>query len=130
MPDLVITKVEAFGKSSSGVFNFANRNCILFKWNEEFDECPEGTIKEDVVLYPSLIAEFLGVTLGRDHPIPTIEEEIIPQGRAKVDAARNANMEQFAIAGVDAPTIIHSDINEIDETDDEDNGIISVAVRL
>jgi hypothetical protein len=69
MPDLVIKKVEAFGKSSSGVFNFANRNNILFEWNEEVDECPEGIVEEDVVLYPSLIAEFLGVTLGQDHPI-------------------------------------------------------------
>jgi hypothetical protein len=36
-------------------------------------------------------------------------------------------MEQFAIAGVDAPTIIHADINEINETDDNKDGIISVA---
>jgi hypothetical protein len=127
MPDLVIKKVEAFGKSSLGVFNFADRNSILFKWNKEVDECPEGIVKEDVVLYPSLVAEFLGVTLGRDQPNPTIKEDIIPQGRAKADAACNTNMEQFAIAGVDAPRIIHADINEIDETDDNDNGIISVA---
>jgi hypothetical protein len=36
-------------------------------------------------------------------------------------------MEPFAAAGVDAPTIIHADINEIDKTDDGDDGIISVA---
>jgi hypothetical protein len=127
MPDSVIKKVEAFSKSSSGVFNFSDRNGILFEWNEEVDECPEGIVEEDVVLYPSLVAKFPGVTLGRDHPIPTIEEDIILQGRAKADAARNANMEQFAVAGVDAPTIIHADINEIDETDDDNDGIISVA---
>jgi hypothetical protein len=127
MPDLVIKKVEAFGKSLSGVFNFANRNGILFEWNKEFDKCPEGIVEEDVVLYPSLVAKFPGVTLGQDHPIPTIKEDIIPQGRIEADAAHNANMEQFAIAGVDAPTIIHADINEIDETDDDDNSIISVA---
>jgi hypothetical protein len=63
MPDSVIKKVEAFGKSSSGVFDFANRNGILFEWKEEVNECPEGIVKEDVVLYPSLIAEFPGVTL-------------------------------------------------------------------
>ncbi len=28
---------------------------------------------------------------------------------------------------MDAPTIIHANINEINETDDDDNGIISVA---
>ncbi len=127
MPDSVIKKVEAFSKSSWGVFNFADRNGIFFEWNEEVDECPEGIFKEDVVLYPSLVAKFPGVTLGQDHPIPTIEEDIIPQGHAEADAARNANMEQFAIAGVDTPTIIHADINEIDETDDDDDSIISVA---
>ncbi len=31
MPDLIIKKVEAFGKSSSGVFDFADRNGILFE---------------------------------------------------------------------------------------------------
>jgi hypothetical protein len=127
MPDSVIKKVEAFGKSLSGVFDFANRNGILFEWNEEVDKCPEGIVEEDVVLYPSLVAEFPGVTLGRDRPIPTIKEDIIPQGRTKADAACNANMEQFAVAGVDALTIIHADINEIDKTDDDNNGIISVA---
>jgi hypothetical protein len=127
MPDLVIKKVEAFGKSSSGVFDFANRNGILFEWNEEFDKCPEGIVEEDVVLYPSLVAKFPGVTLGQDHPSPTIKEDIILQGRVEADAARNANMEQFTVAGVNAPRIIYADINEIDETDDDDNGIISVA---
>jgi hypothetical protein len=127
MPDLVIKKVEAFGKSSSGVFNFANRNGILFELNEGVHKCLEGFVEEDVVFYPSLVAKFLGVTLGQDHPIPTIKEDIIPQGCAKADAARNANMEQFAHVGVDAPTIINADINEIDETDDDNDGIISVA---
>jgi hypothetical protein len=83
MPDSVIKKVEAFGKSSLGVFNFANRNSILFEWNKVVDECPEGIVEEDVILYPSLVAKFLGVTLGRDHPIPTIKEDIMLQGRDK-----------------------------------------------
>jgi hypothetical protein len=51
----------------------------------------------------------------------------MPQGRDEAAAARNANMEPFAAAGVDAPTIIHANINEIDKTDDDDDGIISVA---
>jgi hypothetical protein len=51
----------------------------------------------------------------------------MPQGRDEAAAARNANMEPFSAAGVDAPTIIHSDINEIEKTDDNNNGIISVA---
>jgi hypothetical protein len=127
MPDLVIKQVEAFGKSSLGAFDFANRNGILFEWNEVVDECLEGIVEEDVVLYPSLVAKFPGVTLGQDHIIPTIEEDIMPQGRDEAAAARNANMEPFVAAGVDAPTIIHADINEIDKIDDDDNGIISVA---
>jgi hypothetical protein len=127
MPDSVIKQVEAFGKSSSGVFDLANRNGILFEWNKVVDERPEGIVKEDVVLYPSLVAKFPGVTLGQDHPIPTIKEDIMPQGRDKAAAARNANMEPFAAAGVDAPTIIHANINEIDETDNDNDSIISVA---
>jgi hypothetical protein len=53
MPDLVIRKVEVYGKSAAlpGCFDFANRNGILFKWNEEVDKFPEGIVKvEDVVL--------------------------------------------------------------------------------
>ena len=30
------------------------------------DESPEGLVEEDVILYPSLVAEFPGVTLDRD----------------------------------------------------------------
>ena len=67
MPDSVIKKVEAYGKSTAlpGVFDFAERNDILFEWNEEVDESPEGIVDvENVVLYPSLAAEHPGVVLG------------------------------------------------------------------
>ena len=60
MPDSVIKKVEAYGKSTTlpGIFDFADRNGILFEWNEEVDDCPKGIVDtEDVVLYPSLAAE-------------------------------------------------------------------------
>jgi hypothetical protein len=42
MPDLVIRKVEVYGKSTAhpGSFNFANRKGILFEWNEEVDKLP------------------------------------------------------------------------------------------
>ena len=69
MPDSVIKKVEAYGKSTThpGMFDFADRNGILFEWNEEVDEFPEGIVNiEDVPLYPSLAAEHPGVVLGRD----------------------------------------------------------------
>jgi hypothetical protein len=61
-----------------------------------------------VVLYPSLAAEIPGVVLEHDLSIPRIEDEIEPQGRAKVTAARNANLQLFDISGVDAPTIIRT----------------------
>ena len=54
MPDLVIKKVEVYGKFTAlpGSFVFANRNRILFKWNEEVGECPDGIIEvKDVILY-------------------------------------------------------------------------------
>jgi hypothetical protein len=69
MPDLAIRKVKVYGKSTplSGSFDFANRNGILFEWDEEVEEFPEGIVKiEDVVLYPSLAAEHPGVVLGQD----------------------------------------------------------------
>ncbi len=67
MPDSVIKKVKAYGKATAllGIFDFADRKGILFEWNEEVDEFPEGIVKvEDVVLYPSLAAEHPGVVLG------------------------------------------------------------------
>jgi hypothetical protein len=54
MPDSVIKKVEAYGKSTAlpGVFDFAERNDILFEWNKEVDEFPEGIVDiEDIVLW-------------------------------------------------------------------------------
>jgi len=83
MPDLVIKRVKAYGKSTAlpGIFDFADRNGILFEWNEEVDKFPEGIVEaEDVVLYPSLAVEHPGVVLGRDQPLPSIEEELVPQG--------------------------------------------------
>jgi hypothetical protein len=68
-------KVEAYGKSTAlpGIFDFVDRNGILFEWNEEVDEFPEGIVDvEDVVLYPFLAAEHPGVVLGRDQPLPSI----------------------------------------------------------
>ena len=102
MPDSVIKKVEAYGKSTAlpGIFDFANRNGMLFEWNEEMDEFPEGIVDvEDVVLYPSLAAEHPGVVLGRDQPLPLTEEELFPQGQAEDAMARNANLQPFDIAG-------------------------------
>ncbi len=111
MPDLIIKKVKAYSKLTAllGIFDFANRNGILLEWNEEVDEFLKGIIEvEDAVLYPSLAAEHPGVVLGQDQPLPSIEEELVPQGQAKNAAACNANLQPFNIAGVAAAPIVHA----------------------
>jgi hypothetical protein len=67
MSSSVINKVEAYAKLTAfpGIFDFADRNGILFEWNKEVDESPEGIVEvEDVILYPSLAAEHPEVALG------------------------------------------------------------------
>jgi hypothetical protein len=130
MLDLVIKKVEAYGKLTAllGIFDFADRNGILFEWNEEVDEFPEGIFKvEDIILYPSLAAEHPGVVLRRDQPLPSIEAELIPHGGAKDAAARNANLWSFNVAGVAAAPIVHANVDKfIDYKIDDDDRIIAV----
>ena len=132
MPDLVTKKVKAYAKSTAfpGIFDFVDRNGILFKWNKEVDESPKGIIKvKDVILYPSLAAEHPGVALGRDQPLPSIEEELVPQSRAKDAAACNANLQPLDVAGVGAVlSFIHTNPDKLDNyKSDNDNGIIAVA---
>jgi hypothetical protein len=119
-----------YGMSTAlpGIFDFTDRNGILFEWNEEVDEFPEGIVDiEDVVLYPSLAAEHPGVVLGRDQPLPLIEEELVPQGRAEDAAARNANLQPFNVAGVEAVPIVHANADKLDDYEvDDDDGIIAV----
>ncbi len=48
------------------------------KWNSVqvewwLDKYPEGLIKEDMVLYPSLVAEIPGIVLEQDLPIPKLK---------------------------------------------------------
>jgi hypothetical protein len=96
MPDSVNKKVKAYAKSTTlpGIFDFADRNGILFEWNKEVDESPKGIVDvEDVILYPSLAAEHPGVALRRDQPLPPIKVELVPQGCAKDAAAHNANIQ-------------------------------------
>ena len=122
MPDLVIRKVEAYGKSTAlpGIFDFVGRNGILFEWNEEVDEFPEGIVDvEDVV--PSLAAEHPEVVLGRDQPLPSIEEDFTTS-RQKDAAAHNANLQPFDVAGVVAAPIVHANADELDD----DDGIIAI----
>jgi hypothetical protein len=130
MPDLVVKKVKAYGKSTtlSGIFDFADRNGILFEWNEEVDEFSEGIVNiEDVVLYPSLAAEHPGVVLGQDQSLPSIEEELVPQGQAKDAVARNANLQLFDVAGVVAAPIVHANADKLNDYKIDDNdGIIAV----
>ncbi len=129
MPESIIKKVEQFGKSNAhpNTLDFANRNGIQFKWNNEVDKYPERLVKEDVVLYLYLAAEISRVVLERDLPIPTIEDKIEPQGCAKDTAACNVNLKPFNAARVDAPTIIHANIKKIDRIYYDNNGILSIA---
>jgi hypothetical protein len=109
-------------------FEFANRNGVLFEWNEEVDKFPEGIIDiEDVVVYPSLTVEHPGVVLGQDQPLPSIEEEHVPQGRAEDAVALNANLQQFNVAGVAAATIVHANADELNDYEiDNDNNPLTL----
>ncbi len=82
-----------------------------------------GLVKEDIVLYPSVSAEFLGVALM--HHITPIKEKFKPHGRVKDAAACNANFGPFAIAGVDACTI-HANPDKINDIGNNNNNIIHV----
>jgi hypothetical protein len=131
MPDSVIAKVEGFARRNvvPGAFNFADRSGILFEWNDDLDESPEGLVAEDVVLYPSIVAEFPGVTLDRDIAVATVEDDVEPHGRLEDAAAHNAGLEPVAIVGVDRAAIIDALDDELAPDDDgpDDDGIIAVA---
>ena len=130
MPDSAIARVEPLGvHAGRGTFDFADWNGILFEWNEEVDDRQANLIEEEVVRYPSLVREFPGIALDRDLPIPSIEDELEPQGRAEDAAALNANIAPYVAAGVDGPVIIDADDDEIEiiDDDDSDDGTISVA---
>ena len=130
MPDSVIKKVKEYAKLTAlpGIFDFADRNGILFEWNKEVDESPKGIVEvKDIILYPSLAAEHSGVALGRDQPLPSIEEELIPQGRAKDSVARNANLQPLDVTGVGAAlTFVHANTDELNDYKSDNDGIIAV----
>jgi hypothetical protein len=75
-------------------------------------------------LYPSVAAEFLGVTLTCD--ILTIEKEIEPHGCIEELAAQNAFMALVAVAGVNAPHAIPANTDKYKYGDNNDDGIIHV----
>jgi hypothetical protein len=132
MPDSVIKKVKAYAKSTAlqGIFDFADRNGILFNWNEEVDESPKGTVKvKDVILYPSLATEHPGVALGRDQSLPSIKEELVSQGHAKDAAPRNANLQPLDVAGVGAVlSFVDANMDKLkDDKSDDNDSIIAVA---
>jgi hypothetical protein len=131
MPDSVIKKVEGYARKAgkAKALDFADRSGILFEWNEDIDESPEGLVEDDYVPYPAIPAEFPGVELERDTPImETIEEEMIPHGRPEDAAALNAGIIPHALAGVGRAAIVDAHADEIYAIDeDEDDGIIAVA---
>ena len=136
MTNLVIKNVKTYAKSTAflGIFDFANRNGILFEWNQEVDKFPEGiVVVEDDVLYPSLAAEHSGVVLGQDQPLPLIEKELILQGHAgnadKLsgyaidDAGSIIAMSDKPQQPSHAPLVVNNtdDNNIVESDDDNDN---------
>jgi hypothetical protein len=49
----------------------------LFEWKDKVDEQKEGLVEEDLVPYPVLVTEFLGVTLYCD--TLAIQDKIVPR---------------------------------------------------
>jgi hypothetical protein len=136
MPDSVIRHVENYGKDNAlpGIFDFANKSGVLFEWNEEVDECPKGILKEEnIILYPLLAAELLGVVLGQDMPRPSIKADLTPQGCVEDEAAQNANHQPFNVIGVDQPVaahvILHAKDGKIDSNNDKDNDDCIIAIN-
>ncbi len=67
------------------------------------------------------------MVLGRDQPLPSIEEELVPQDRAEDAMARNANLRPFDVTGVAAAPIVHANADKfIDYEIEDNNGIIAV----
>jgi hypothetical protein len=92
------------------------------------DDFPKGIIDiEDIVLYPSFTVEHPEVVLGGDQPLPSIEEELIPQGRAKDAAAHNANLQLVDVARVAAAPIVHTNADKLNNHKiDGNDGLIAV----
>jgi hypothetical protein len=113
-----------------GVFNFSDRNGVLFEWNDDVNEYNENIVKENIILYPLLAAEFPGVTLDRNFAVPSIEDDIFPHGLAKDATAQNANAAPFiAQEWINGLAAIQANDNKIDKGkyEDKDDGIIKVA---
>jgi hypothetical protein len=123
MPDSVIKKFKFFGcHAQQSTFDFADRNGILFEWNNEVNEQQEGLVEEDIIPYPLLAAKLPGVTL--DPNTLAIKDKIVPQGCTEDAAAQNANLAPLnVVAGVDGPTIISAQNDKI-EYGNNNNDII------
>jgi hypothetical protein len=132
MPDLIIRKVEHFGRRGrpAGAFDFADRSGILFEWNEDVDKSLKDLVKDDLVPYPEVAAKIPGMILDQHQPILSVEDEVVLQGQAKDKAARNANLEPFDMAGVDHMAIIPANIDKIAQIANNltnADGIIAIA---
>jgi hypothetical protein len=87
MPDLVIKKVMKFG-AAAHTLDFVDQNGVLFKWNKDVATLATDVLLEkDVVLYPTVTAEFPGVALTRD--VEAIKEEFKLHGRVEDLATNN-----------------------------------------
>ena len=82
-----------------------------------------------MILYPSLVAEFPGVTLDRDIAIAALDDDVEPHGWPEDAAAHNAGLELLGITGVDRAAIVNALDDEIarQDYDPDDDSIIAVA---
>jgi hypothetical protein len=132
MTDSIIRKVKHFGCRGglASAFNFSDRSGILFEWNDDVDKFLEDLIEDDLVQYPEVAAKIPAVILDQHQPIPTVEDEVVLQGQAEDEAARNANLDPFNITGMDHTAIIPANIDKIAQIADDltnADGIIAIA---
>jgi hypothetical protein len=64
------------------------------------------------------------VVLGRDQPLPSIKEKLVPQGQAKDAEACSSNIQPFNVAGVVAAPIVHANADKLDNYEIDDNNNI------
>ncbi len=122
IPNLVIKKVEIFGAGKQDGFDFADCNGALFEWNNKVDALEgEGLVKEYVVLYPSITAEFPEVALTCH--ITPIKEGFKPHGCAKDATTCNAN---FLTAHHRRSGCMLNTPDKIDDINNDNNNIIHV----
>jgi hypothetical protein len=96
MPDSVIKKIERYANNNTarGNLDFADRNGVLFEWNDDVDENPEHIVEHEQEPYPSIESEFPGIDLQRDDIQAVEADDEPPQGQLENAALENADIER------------------------------------